>query len=86
MSRPFSLLAASLLLVVGACSTEAKNEAPRVLNTKCPMMGEAVDPEGPMSDWHGNKVAYCCDGCQAKFEALSDEDQTTKLKDVGADL
>ncbi|MCB9898724.1 MAG: hypothetical protein H6825_12035 [Planctomycetes bacterium] len=86
MSKLTALAASLMLLVVSACSTETKAEAPKVLNTKCPMMGEAIDPNMPMSDFHGDKVGYCCDGCQKKFEALSEADKLAKLKAVGADV
>ncbi len=86
MHRVLGLLATSALLLCAGCSTETKSEAPAFVNANCPMMVKPIDKDGPSTEWHGQKVGYCCDGCQAEFEALSDAEQTAKLKAAGADV
>src|SRR5204862_727250 len=77
-------------LVVGAChSSETKPTKPAtpaptkasmgVMNSKCPMQGEAVDKDDPTLDYKGGKVAFCCKGCMAKFNKLSDTDKAAKV-------
>jgi hypothetical protein len=86
MRHVLCALSCAALLLLAACSTETKAETPGFVNANCPMMGEPIDPEAPSTEWHGKKVGYCCDNCQAKFEALSDAEQTEKLKAAGADV
>ena len=38
-------------------------------NGVCPVMGKAVVPTGGSVTWKGEKIGFCCKGCDAKFNA-----------------
>lgn len=46
----------------------AKEEAPELVNSKCPVSGEPVDP-AHTSNYLGKLVGFCCGNCKAKFDA-----------------
>lgn len=79
-------LSAVLLLSVAtfslgvACSTQTQeSEAVVTFNSKCPGMGEDVDPAGETYDWNGKTIGFCCEGCLPKFAKLSDVEKTAAL-------
>ena len=39
-----------------------------IWNKVCPVMGNKVDPDGPTIEYNGKLYAFCCPGCDAKFE------------------
>ncbi len=55
-----------------------------VVNATCPMMGSKIDPakvtEPLTRSFDGKQVGFCCGGCPAKWDALSDADRQAKLK------
>ena len=57
------------------------------VNTQCPMMGSEIDPENvPESltrEFHGRKIGFCCAGCPAGWDTLSDEQKQVKLDKAG---
>ena len=40
----------------------------KIVNTKCPVSGEAVDPSHFVV-FEGRKIGFCCGNCPAKFNA-----------------
>ena len=51
-------------------------------NTKCPIMGGAVDVKLAGDDvrmWKGMKVGFCCGGCPAAWDKLNDQEKQAKL-------
>ena len=44
-------------------------------NQTCPLSGEALDASRPTAEFHGAKVAFCCENCLGKFETM---DEATK--------
>lgn len=66
------LVSCGLLLMAG-CANQ-KNSAPAggLLNSKCVVSGEPVDASNPTADYMGGKVAFCCDKCLAKWNAMDD--------------
>jgi hypothetical protein len=70
-----------------ATDTAAAKTAPeQVVNTKCPIMGGAVDPaKVPASltrEFKGQKVGFCCAMCPGQWDKLSDADKEAKPKAV----
>jgi hypothetical protein len=70
-------------------ATSAGKPAPavaKVVNTKCPIMGGAVDPktvaDALTREFKGQKVGFCCGGCPAQWDKLSDAEKEAKLKAV----
>ncbi|MGB2822214.1 MAG: hypothetical protein WBF17_14615 [Phycisphaerae bacterium] len=55
----------------------------KVVNAKCPMMGNTIDPAAVPAnltrEFKGQKVGFCCAGCPAAWDKLSDEQKATKL-------
>ncbi|MCE5279635.1 MAG: hypothetical protein ABFD92_09445 [Planctomycetaceae bacterium] len=64
----------------GAAAVETKSD---FANTKCPMMGSKINPAKVTAaltrEFKGQKVAFCCGGCPAAWDKLSDADKQTKL-------
>ncbi len=55
-----------------------------VFNSVCPVMGNPVEPDGEKVEYNGKLIAFCCSGCEDKFNAnpekfmknLSDDGKT----------
>lgn len=56
----------------------------QVVNARCPMMGTALDPEKVSKNltrtFKGRTVGFCCHGCPAAWDKLSDDDKADKLR------
>ena len=54
-----------------------------VCNSLCPMTGNKIDPEKVPTEltrmWKGKKVGFCCAGCPAQWDKLSDKQKQKKL-------
>ncbi|MBK7406163.1 MAG: glutathione S-transferase [Phycisphaerales bacterium] len=48
-------------------------------NTTCPISGEPVSADIKTVSFQGKTVGFCCNGCAAKFNALTDEQKAAKL-------
>ncbi len=88
--RTFSVLALMAGMVVfSGCAesgtdtvdTAAANTEPAatLANEICPIMGKPVKDGGGTAEWNGKTIGFCCPGCIDKWEALSEEEKTTKL-------
>ena len=53
-----------------------------IWNKVCPVMGNKVDPDGPTVEYNGKLYAFCCPGCDAKFEK-NPEKYSKNLSDDG---
>lgn len=54
-------------------------------NQVCPIMGGEVTAEGGTVEWDGKTIGFCCDGCDEKWEALSEDEKAEKLAAAQAD-
>jgi hypothetical protein len=54
-----------------------------VVNAACPIMGTEIDPddvpENLTREFRGKTVGFCCSGCPAAWDKLSDEEKEKKL-------
>jgi hypothetical protein len=54
-----------------------------VANTKCPITGGALSPDGVAEnltrDYKGQKIGFCCDGCPAEWDKLTDAAKDAEL-------
>ena len=76
-------LAAALVIALGvvAVKVSAEDKAassqpatkPAIVNKKCPISGEDVDPKGKTVTYKGKTVGFCCDDCIEKFEKDPDK-------------
>lgn len=60
---------------------------PTVVNANCPMMGSPVDPArvtpALYREHEGQGVGFCCGGCPAAWDRLSDEQKAERLEAAG---
>jgi hypothetical protein len=60
-----------------------KPAASKVVNVTCPIKGNAIDPEkvpaGLTRQFKGETVGFCCPGCPAAWDKLSDAEKEAKL-------
>jgi len=74
----FSIFSFCVILTTGYNkATETADTTP--VNTVCPIMGGEVTPEGGWTLRQGKTVGFCCEGCNPKWEKLSDEEKAKKL-------
>jgi hypothetical protein len=68
-------------LQCGLCPVNIK-----AVNVRCPIMGTVIDPEKVPDNlvrWYkGQKVGFCCGGCPAAWDKLSDAEKDAKLAAV----
>jgi len=69
--------------VLAAHTPKPKADKP-FANTKCPIMGSKIEPADvpeELTRMHdGKKVAFCCGGCPAAWDKLSEEKKTEALR------
>ena len=53
-------------------------ETDQVVQVACPIAGRKINPE-TAEEFAGTKVAFCCEKCQGKFNAASDEQKVTLI-------
>ena len=61
------------------------------INTRCPIMTQnEIDPAqvtpNLVTTFRGEKVAFCCAGCPAQWNAMTDEQKLAALAKVGVDV
>jgi hypothetical protein len=80
--------AAVLALAVGCAeqpqpaedSDETTQASVQTFNTHCPIMPDnEIDAQTPTVQWQGKTIGFCCEGCDKKFLALSDEEKEKAL-------
>lgn len=61
----------------------AQSQPVAVVNTKCPIMGTKIDPNkvpaNLIREFKGQKVGFCCGGCPAAWDKLTDAEKEAKL-------
>ena len=58
------------------------NENEMAVNTICPIMGNEVDPDAATVEFKGQTVGFCCEGCDEKWNKLSDEEKEQELAEA----
>jgi len=60
-----------------------KHIQPQLANARCPIMGSAINAQTIAAnltrDYKGQKVGFCCGGCPATWDKLSDTQKQAKL-------
>ncbi len=63
-----------------------KHVKPKFANVSCPIMGLSINPDKVgkdlIRDYKGQKIAFCCGGCPASWDKLSDAEKDAKLAKV----
>ncbi len=66
-----------------------KHVKPQFANNLCPIMGSPINPEkvtkNLIRDYKGQKVAFCCAGCPATWDKLTDAQKQGKLARAKSD-
>ena len=52
------------------------------MNDKCPLTGKEVNKNAPTANYNGKTIGFCCGGCAAKFEAMTDDQKAAKVASV----
>jgi len=92
-----ALAAGTGMILIAGCEKEqaARPAAPSgemraataCVNTHCPIMGSPIDPgsvpAGLTREFRGKKVGFCCGGCPAAWDKLTDEQKQAKLDKPG---
>ena len=56
---------------------------PKFANVRCPVMGSPINPDkvakNLIRDYKGQKIAFCCRGCPATWDKLTDAEKDSKL-------
>ena len=60
------------LALIGCASQKDSAPSTTLLNARCVVSGEPVDASSPTVDYNGGKLAFCCDKCIAKWNAMDD--------------
>ena len=59
---------------------------PKFVNNRCPVMGTPIKPgkvtKNLIREFKGQKVAFCCARCPAKWDKLTDTEKQAKLANV----
>lgn len=70
-------------------TTSAKTPAGtvKVVNTKCPVAGGTYNPSGKgvARAYKGSEIGFCCGGCAARFDSMSDMEKDNILNLARAD-
>ncbi len=79
-------LAKARKLIASTQMGTMKDAEPKLANVRCPIMGSTIDPAKASSKltrmYKGQKVAFCCAGCPAAWDKLTDADKQAKLTKV----
>ncbi|HEX8525156.1 MAG TPA: YHS domain-containing protein [Tepidisphaeraceae bacterium] len=51
-----------------APATQPASTKPAIVNKKCPIGGEDIDPKGKTVTYKGKTIGFCCDDCVKDFE------------------
>ncbi len=69
-----------------AKSHQALTSTDRIVNARCPIMGSKLDPSKVPANltrvYKGKKIGFCCMGCPAKWDKLSNTQRKEKLMKV----
>ena len=59
---------------------------PRFANARCPIMGSPINPDkvtkNLIRDYKDQKIAFCCEGCPATWDKLTNAEKDAKLAKV----
>lgn len=70
-------------MLVAIHASLGKHVKPPFVNNICPIMGSPINPEKVTKDlirnYKGQKVAFCCAGCPAAWDKLTDSEKNAKL-------
>jgi len=73
-------------LMVSVLEGLGGSKASPIVNTKCPIMGTRLDPvKVPYRLtrlYKGKRIGFCCGGCPAAWDNLSDAQKQVKLKEA----
>ena len=73
--------AQKMLAAINKAIAECKKS--KFANTRCPIMGSAINPDKVtkdlIRDYKGQKIAFCCGGCPSKWDKLTNAEKNAKL-------
>ena len=76
-------LKAAKALIAECRKAMAAGATKKIVNAVCPMMGSKLDPAKVPSNltrqFKGRQIGFCCAGCPAAWDKLTDDDKVKKL-------
>jgi len=82
IAKALDLLAPCQEAMKGPCPMCAAHKG-GIVNARCPIMGTQLDPAKVPAEltreFRGQKVGFCCGGCPAAWDKLTDQDKQAKL-------
>ena len=73
-------------LIAAVNEAIGKYVKPKFANNRCPIMGTPIKPDkvakNLIREFKGQKVAFCCTRCPAKWDKLTDTEKQAKLANV----
>ena len=73
-------------MITGINEAISKLVKPKFANVRCPIMGLPINPDkvakNLIRDYKNQKIAFCCAGCPATWDKLTDAEKDSKLAKV----
>jgi len=73
-------------MITGINEAIGKLVKPKFANFRCPIMGSPIKPDKVaktlIRDYKGQKIAFCCGGCPATWDKLTNAEKDAKLAKV----
>jgi len=63
----------------GADSSSPAAAAAGTINDRCPIAGQPVDLAADTAEWQGGTVGFCCNGCAARWDDMSDDERAARI-------
>jgi hypothetical protein len=63
---------------MGAAGNNVEKSGTTIVNARCPIMG-GKPVTALTRDYNGQKVGFCCGGCPAQWDKLTDAEKNVKL-------
>lgn len=81
MKKLITLSALALIALSGCASSKPKTAADMgAVNALCPMQPDCALPaDSPTTNWNGQKVAFCCQGCVGEWGRIDDKERAERL-------
>ncbi len=78
---------AATAAALGACSSPQEADTDSavsagMINDRCPIAGQPVNPDADAAKWQGGTVGFCCNGCSSRWDSMSDDERAAALAGV----
>ena len=53
-----------------------------MMNDSCGMSGRPVTTSSPQSNYNGETIGFCCNGCKAKFDSMDTQAKASYVSEM----